>query len=422
MTAGRRPSARAHTARPASVYLDHNATSPLRPEAAAAAAEAMALGGNPSSVHGPGRRARALLETARETLAATIDAPAAAVIFTSGATEADNLAIASMVAGGARRLLISAVEHDAVREAAAASGAAVETIPVDANGVVDLAWLERRLAAWGETDGGGANGRPGVALMLANNETGVIQPVAQAARLVRAVDGLLVVDAVQGLGRVDVSLDALGADYLALSAHKIGGPAGVGALAVSARAPVSRMLHGGGQERGHRGGMANLPGAAGFAAAAVAAVGARADQERLRALRDGLERAALAARPQARILGADAPRLGNTSCLALPGFASETQVMALDMAGVAVSAGAACSSGKVRASHVLVAMGCGAEVAGCAIRISFGWTSTAADAARFGAAWTAAAERARLSTSPSTDSQEMTGADTRGVVLAEGVE
>ncbi len=373
------------------VYLDHNATSPLRPEAAEAVSEALAVGGNPSSVHRAGRQARALLETARETLAAAVDAPPEGLILTSGATEANNLALASMVGGGVRRLLISAIEHDAVREAAAASDASVELIPVDRAGVADLAWLERRLAGW-DAD---VDGRPGVALMLANNETGVLQPVAEAARLVRSAGGLLLVDAVQGLGRVDVALGPLGADYLALSAHKIGGPGGVGALAVRPGAPVSRALHGGGQERGHRGGMPNVAGAVGFAAAARAALAEQGRQEDLRVMRDGMERALRTARPDARVLGADAPRLANTSCVALSGFASETQVMALDMAGVAVSAGAACSSGKVRASHVLAAMGFSPEVAGSAIRVSFGWTSTAADAERFVAAWTAVVDRAR---------------------------
>jgi cysteine desulfurase len=369
-------------------YLDHNATSPLRPEAAAAIAAALADGGNPSSVHAEGRRARARLETAREALAKALGVAPEAVVFTSGATEAVNLAIGGAVAAGAtRRLLVSAIEHDCVREAAAASGVPVESMPVTPAGQVDLDWIEARLRAWDAADG-----RPFLAVMHANNETGVVQPIADVARLVGAAGGLLLVDAAQTLGKVDAS--GLGASYVAVSAHKLGGPAGAGALVLGADAPLARRQHGGGQERGRRAGTENVAGVAGFGAAVAAATADPGLNGRLAVLRDGMEARLAAARPDVQAWGGDAPRLGTTSCLALPGFRGETQVMALDLAGVAVSAGAACSSGKVRPSRVLEAMGADAETAACAIRVSLGWNTTQADIDRFVDAYLFAVERA----------------------------
>ncbi|HEX2817418.1 MAG TPA: aminotransferase class V-fold PLP-dependent enzyme, partial [Phenylobacterium sp.] len=226
-------------------YLDHNATGVVRPDAKAAMARALDVGGNPSSIHAAGRAARALVETAREQVAALIAAPAATIIFTSGGTEANAIAIESAVAAGSRRLIVSAIEHDSVQETSRVLGVAVEALPVDANGQADLAWLGARLAAWDPADG-----KPFVALMLANNETGVIQPVAEAAELVRAADGWLHVDAIQAAGKIAVDSRALGADTLSISAHKIGGPQGVGALTFGPRATLSRRQHGGGQERG----------------------------------------------------------------------------------------------------------------------------------------------------------------------------
>ncbi len=374
----------------ASVYLDHNATSPIRPEALAAVQAALETGGNPASVHAAGRRAHALLEDARRTLAGAVGADAEAVTFTSGATEAINLALHGMsAAGGARHVFVSAIEHDAVLETVRAMDVTATLIPVSADGVADAAWLRERLARWDA-----AEGPPAVALMLANNEIGVLQPVAEIADAVRDAGGYLLVDAVQALGRVDIDLSLLGADYLTLSAHKLGGPAGVGALITGPRAPQSRALHGGGQERGRRGGTPNLAGAAGFAAAVDAALRDQAEMPRLAGLRDGMETRLRAARPDVRIFGENAPRLANTSCIGLAGFSSELQVMALDMDGVAVSAGAACSSGKVRASHVLTAMGFSDALAGGAIRISVGWTTRPADIDSFVEAWTRAAARA----------------------------
>jgi cysteine desulfurase len=367
------------------VYLDYNATAPVRLEAAAAVAAALQAPGNPSSVHAAGRAARARVEQARAEVAALIAAPASTVIFTSGGTEANALAIESAVAAGSRRLIVSAVEHDSVTESARASGAAVELLPVSGDGVADLDWLRARLAVWDA-----AEGRPFVALMLANNETGVIQPVAEAAEIVRAADGWLHVDAIQAAGKIALDSRALGADTLSVSAHKLGGPQGAGALTFGPRANLSRRLHGGGQERGRRAGTENVPGICGFGAAAKAA-------------RDGLDAIALQASWRdaaaaelkthgAVVLGEAAPRLPNTLCVAAPGAPAELQVMALDLAGVMVSAGSACSSGKVRPSHVLTAMG-RADLADCAIRVSGGWASSQTDWNRLVQAWLAAHER-----------------------------
>jgi cysteine desulfurase len=358
------------------VYLDYNATAPLRPEALAAMTDALARPGNPSSVHAAGRAARARVEQARGDIAALVGGPASTVVFTSGGTEANALAIDSAVATGSKRLIVSAIEHDSVLETARASGAAVEHLPVDANGVADLAWLRTRLESWDPADG-----RPFVALMLANNETGVIQPVLEASEIIRAADGWLHVDAVQGAGKILTDSRALGADTLSVSAHKLGGPQGVGALTFGPRAALVRRQHGGGQERGRRAGTENVAGIAAFAAAARAAL---REPDLTPAWRD-----AAAARLKAQgavIVGEGASRLANTLCVAAPGQDAALQVMSLDLAGVMVSAGSACSSGKVKPSHVLTAMGLG-DLAACAIRVSGGWASTQADWDAFAEAW-----------------------------------
>jgi cysteine desulfurase len=360
-------------------YLDYNATAPVRPEVAAAVAETLSTVGNPSSVHGFGRAARARLETAREQVAALVGARPAQVVFTSGGTEANNL---SLAVTGRQRVLVSAIEHDSVLKAVAA-----ESIPVDRRGIVDLAALERLLAT---------RPAPGVvAVMLANNETGVIQPVAEAARIAHACGALLHCDAVQAVGKIAVDFNALGVDMLTLSAHKLGGPAGTGALIVADHVQLTALQRGGGQERGRRAGTENLAGIVGFGVAAEIAAAELGAMARLAELRDDLEQRALAAVPGAVLFGRDAQRLANTSCLALPGVSSEVQVMALDLAGVAVSAGSACSSGKVQPSHVLRAMGANAATAGSAIRISLGWGSTAEDVDRFLEAWCTLAARSR---------------------------
>ncbi|MCA3710395.1 MAG: cysteine desulfurase [Phenylobacterium sp.] len=352
----------------AGVYLDHCATSPLRPEARAAMAAAFDVTGNPSSVHASGRAARALLEEARARVAILAGAPSAAVTFTSGGTEANVLAIRSAVAAGARRLLISAIEHDCVREAALASGVETVEVPVRPEGIIDLGALQAVLDA-----PSAAGGPVFLALMAANNETGVIQPTREAAERVRAAGGWLHVDAVQAAGRTPVELDVLGADSLALSAHKLGGPQGIGALVAGARTRIVRDMPGGGQEHGRRAGTQNLIGAAGFGAAVEAAL---ASPRPGPGARDAAAAAVAAA--GALVVGAAAPRLDDVLCIAIRDLPSEIQVMGLDLSGVQVSAGAACSSGKVRPSRVLEAMGLG-DLAGCAIRLSGGWSTRPED-------------------------------------------
>jgi cysteine desulfurase len=349
-------------------YLDANATQPLRPAARDAILTALGITGNPSSVHQPGREARRLIEDARESIARHFGADPANLVFTSGGTEADALAIHAM--GTGRRTLISAVEHDAVRIAAPAA----TVLPVGADGILDLDALERSLQL---------NDPALVCLMLANNETGCIQPVRQAAAICRRYGALLHVDAIQAAGRMPAQLDTLGAHSLAISSHKLGGPAGTGALLLAPDCPFTApLIGGGGQERGRRGGTQAVALIAGFAAATQA--GAADDLGRIATLRDAAEQAAIAC--GAIICGNPDRRLGNTACLALPGVAAGMQVIALDLEGVAVSAGAACSSGKVQTSHVLQAMGLGA-LAGQAIRVSLPWNATPADIDAFAAAY-----------------------------------
>jgi len=359
-----------------SVYLDYNATAPVRPEAIRAMTLAFEAVGNPSSVHAAGRAARARVENARADVAALVGATPAAVTFVSGGAEANALALESTLGSGITRIIISATEHDTIVETATTLGLPVEIWPVDGHGLADLAWLETRLAASG--------GRTLVCLMLANNETGVIQPVAEAAALVRAADGWLHVDAVQAAGKIAIAMETLGADTLTLSAHKIGGSQGVGALIAGPRARLTRRLHGGGQERGLRAGTENVPGIAGFGAAARAAVSDLPQMAAQAPWRDALQAELVAA--GAAVLGAGAPRLPQTLCVATPDHASELQVIALDLAGVMVSAGAACSSGKVKASRVVAAMD-RPDLAPFSLRISGGWASTAADWRACAQAW-----------------------------------
>ncbi len=349
------------------IYLDHAATTPVTPAARAAMLAALDVVGNPSSVHGGGRDANGLLEQARDTLAVWAGVAPERVVFTSGGTEALAMALHG---SGAERVLVSAVEHHAVL--AARPDAA--TIPVDSNGVVDLTVLAALLG----------EGPALVAIQHANNETGVVQPIGHIAALVATAGATLLVDAVQSAGKLALP----DADFVAVSAHKLGGPPGVGALIVGDPGRLQAVQRGGGQERGLRGGTPNLPGIAGFAAA----LGRDAAWNRVAALRDGLEARLRIACPAVRIHGTNALRLPNISSIGLSGVVALTQVMALDLAGFMVSAGAACSSGKVRESHVLRAMGLGAA-AGEAIRVSLGPDTTAAEVAAFGDAWLAMAAR-----------------------------
>lgn len=361
------------------VYLDHNATSPVKPGVAEAMSDALTVCGNPSSVHGAGRRARALVDQAREQVAELVGADGATVIFTSGGTEANNMALRGMARGG-RRIIASAVEHPSVAEPAKALGA--EIILVDENGVADLEALSRLLTG---------GDRPAlVSLMLANNETGVLQPLAEAAELAHAHGALVHCDGVQGPGRTAVDILGLGVDLLTLSAHKMAGPMGVGALVVGPAAHgLKAQAEGGGQEKGLRPGTENVSGVVGFGAAAALAGDDLNKMPALAALRDRIQFDLTSVAPEAEVFGGGAPRLGNTLLIAMPGVESDTQLMDLDLAGVAVSAGSACSSGKVKASPVLQAMGVGDEAAGRALRISLGWNSTAEDVDKLVAAWKA---------------------------------
>ena len=367
-------------------YFDWNATAPLRPQAAEALREALAVPGNPSSVHAEGRAARRLVEAAREDVAALVAARPGDVFFTSSGTEANMLALTPAIQTADERrprekLLISAIEHSSVRTGGRFPRGAVADIAVGADGRVDLAALADALAG---------TARPLVSIMLANNETGVVQPVAEAAGIVHAAGGLLLVDAVQAAGRIPCDIGALGADILTISAHKIGGPKGVGAIVRRGEDVhfADPLIRGGGQERGVRGGTENVAGIAAFGAAAAAARRERAGEAaHMLALRMRLEEGLRAISPKAAIFGETAPRLPNTTLFALEGAKAETAVIAFDLEGIAVSSGAACSSGKVQPSHVLAAMGVSAGLLRGAVRISLGWTTTESDVERFLDAW-----------------------------------
>ena len=366
-------------------YLDYNATAPLRPEAREALLAALDIG-NPSSVHEEGRKARALVEAARADVAALVSAPAETVIFTSGGTEACNLALGlrQAPAGEIKRLLLSAIEHSAILAAAEESVLPVELLPVTADGVVDMAALD--VALQDETPAL-------VCVMLANNETGTIQPIAEIAAKTRAHGSLLFCDAVQAAGKMPIDIFALGVDVLSLSGHKLGAPMGIGALVTRPAVVVPPQLLGGGQELGRRAGSENISGIAAFAAAAKAAMRDINDFANLADLRDDMEAALLAVQPQTEIFGKHADRLANTSCFALGGLNSETLVMALDLAGVSVSAGSACSSGKVSRSHVLAAMQAETHISKGVLRVSLGWQSNREDTEKLVNEWTKLAGR-----------------------------
>ncbi|MGA2637370.1 cysteine desulfurase family protein [Methylocella sp.] len=365
-------------------YLDHNATTPLHPAARDAMCAALARPGNASSVHAEGRAARAAIETARIELGAFVGAPAKAIVFTSGGTEALNLALTPhLVVGAAKqpfeRLLIGAGEHAAALAGHRFPADSVEIMPLTPQGVLDLEALESALA-------GNAGRRVMLALQAANNETGVIQPVAAVARLAHAAGAVLVCDAVQAAGKTDCDIGRLEADALIVSGHKFGGPQGVGALCFAD--PASHigetMIRGGGQERGVRAGTENVAAIAGMAGA-LRAAGERLELERkvLAALRDGLESEIARIAGDAVFFGSGGARLANTSCFAVPGIEAQLLLMFLDIEGVAVSSGSACSSGKVKRSHVLTAMGVAPALAGGAIRVSLGWDSSEEDCALF---------------------------------------
>jgi cysteine desulfurase len=358
-------------------YLDHNATTPVRPEAADAVARALTQHGNASSVHRFGRLVRHTLDEARESVASLVGVSPANIVFTSGGTEANNQALR----GFDGTVLVSAIEHDSVL------GARDDTwvVDVDTDGVLSLDRLRDALAR--------CEGRALVSVMLANNETGVLQPLRDVVGLAHEHDALVHCDAVQAAGKIDVSFEELGVDMMSLSAHKLGGPQGVGALVVRDGLDPEPLLRGGGQERRRRAGTENVAGIAGFGAAAHIAQNNLELFAELAGLRDDLETRLRTAIPDVVVHGGDVERLPNTSCVGLPGMTAEIQVMQLDLAGVAVSSGSACSSGKVAPSHVLQAMGRDDAAAQSAIRVSLGWNSDARDVDRFVDAWTAMAQR-----------------------------
>jgi len=355
-------------------YLDYNATAPLRPEARAAMLVALDRFGNPSSVHAEGRQARALVDQARENVARLVGAKPSEVVFTSGATEANTWALS----GPWQTIALAGIEHDSVRapaqHLAEARGGRLTDIPVRHDGTADHEAIA--------LDAGTL-----LVLQLANNETGVLQPVRAAAERAAACGALVHTDAVQAPGRIAVDFHALGVATLSLSAHKIGGPKGVGALVIREGTSLSPLIAGGGQEGRRRAGTENVAAIAGFGAAAEAAESGLAQAARLERLRDRLEAEVLRATPRAVAIGAGAPRLPNTSSIALPGADAETLVIKLDLSGIAVSAGAACSSGKVGQSPVLAAMGLAPEIAGSAIRVSLGPETTDEEIAIFIDAW-----------------------------------
>ena len=368
---------------PERVYLDWNATTPLRPEAKAAMASAWELSGNPSSVHAEGRQARRLVEEARAAVAGAIGALPRNVVFTSGGTEANALALTpglSRAAGpAAERLLVSAVEHASVLTGGRFPAEAIERVGVTSSGVVDLVQLRRKL-----------EGQPPalVSVMLANNETGAIQPVAEVGELVHEAGGLLHVDAIQALGKIPFDINAIEADLVTLSAHKIGGPKGVGALVLAdGLSGLEPLVRGGGQELGRRAGTENVAGIAGFGAAVGATMSALAgNTTRLERLRNRLEQG-LREMEGIIVFSNDVQRLPNTTLFTVPGLKAETAVIGFDLAGIAVSSGSACSSGKVQPSHVLEAMGLGPDLAQGAVRLSLGWSTSEEDVNRCLQAW-----------------------------------
>ncbi len=372
------------------VYLDHNATTIVRPNVIALIAETLATTGNPSSIHAEGRAKRRIVENARRQVAALVGGSPSCVTFTSGGTESSNIALTPSIRDArdprpVTRLLVSAVEHPAVAAGARFPSRAVETVCVDRHGVVDIQSVE---AAFGRHAAAHPDERAMLALMLANNETGVIQPVAEACRIARRFGGLVHVDAVQAAGKIPVDIGELGCDFLALSAHKFGGPQGVGALvrAEEGLHVEEPLIRGGGQERGWRGGTENVAGVAGLGLAAEEARAGLDAFGDLSVLRDALERG-IQALDKVVVFGEGASRLPNTSCFASPGVSSDRAIIALDLAGIAVSSGSACSSGKTKASAVLEAMGIEPNLSSGMIRVSFGWSSKATDVEHFLSAW-----------------------------------
>ena len=367
------------------IYLDYNATSLIKPEVVKAMTSLLSLAGNPSSVHQFGRSARDIIESSRDRVANMIGARSEEIIFTGGGTESNNMAL---FGSGRKRIVLSVIEHPSVLEAAKALldnevlvDKSIELVPVDENGVVDPSSVAKAIGRDGEN--------VLVSIMLANNETGVIQPIPEIAAVAKEQGALMHCDAVQAPGRIPFDVNTLGIDLLSISAHKFGGPKGVGALFISNNLRLKPLVIGGGQERGLRPGTENVIGIAGFGIAADLVSQDLQNMDHIEELRNSLEKELCSLEPRVRIFSQVANRLPNTSCLSMPGVQSEMQVMGLDLAGVAVSAGSACSSGKVEPSHVLTALGLPPEDTGCAIRVSFGWGSKKSDVEKFVSVWQA---------------------------------
>ncbi len=364
------------------IYLDYNATAPIRPEVIELVQRIMSTVGNASSVHAAGRRAREWVENAREQIASLVGAAAENVIFTSCGTEADNLALRGF---GPRRLIVSGLEHGAILAPSLLIDPDCVVLPVDGEGLLDLDALGRALDA--------ADMPALVSVMLANNETGVIQPMAEIADIVHRRDAILHSDVIQAAGKMPLDMGDLGIDALSLSAHKIGGPQGVGALVLRQDAPLRAQIVGGGQERGRRSGTENVAGIAGFGLAAEIALENLTHGPVLASLRDRMEGQIQALSPATTVISGRSPRLPNTSCLTMPGVQSDTQVMSFDLDGIAISAGSACSSGKIAVSHVLDAMGIERDLAATAVRVSLGWGTKPADIERYVETWRTIFER-----------------------------
>lgn len=369
-------------------YLDHNATAPIRPEVIDIIAETMRHDGNSLSVHEEGRRAHKIVEDAREQVRALVNAPVNGVIFTSGGTESIHYALHGvMKPHNIKRFFISAIEHSAVAANAETTGADIETIPALPSGVVDLDWLCARLKDYDVMRDGGFL----VCVMFANNETGVLQPVREAADIAHDAGGLLFCDAAQAAGKVPVNFVMSGVDMMSLTGHKFGGPVGVGALVAGPNLPLEPQMRGGGHEQNRRAGTHNVAGIAGLGLACELAKQSLARAGEIAGLRDRMEEAVVAA--GAKVWGAGQDRLPGTLCLSAEGFSGATQLMTMDLAGIAISAGSACSSGKTKPSHVLAAMGASDDEATSAIRVSLGWNSTEEDAGAFIREWPKAYER-----------------------------
>jgi len=358
------------------IYMDYNATAPIRDSVIEMVSLAMQTVGNPSSVHTAGRSVRRLVEEARVKVAALAGCRVRDVTFCSGGTEASNAVIRG---SGAASIIISAVEHECGFAASKHAGVPTYVVEVDRKGLVDQNKLREMLRE--------APAPALVSVMLANNETGIIQPVREIADIAHEFGARMHTDAVQAAGKTPIDFNALGADYLTLSSHKVGGPQGVGAIITAPTAPLAPLVAGGGQELGRRSGTENVAGIAGFGVAALEAMDDLADMNRIGALRERFEADVTSHANNVCLIGLESPRTANTSCVAMPGVKGETQVMHFDLNGIFLSSGSACSSGKVKVSHVLSAMGYEDDTANASIRVSLGRLTTESDVDALIKAW-----------------------------------